>query len=97
MEIQRQWSDMAIDRKTPCVLASFSIITLIALELQKANQDKIRIQKSSWYQKKPVTFSDILAYVRRQILEKKYAAQFDQNTELWHEELAEIINQMVAA
>lgn len=97
METQRQWSDMAIDRETPCILASFSIITLIALELQKVNQDEIPIQTSSWYPKKHVTFSDVLAYVRRRILEEKYASQFDQNTELWNKELAEIINQMVAA
>lgn len=97
METQRQWSDMAIDRETPCILASFSIITLIALELQKANQDEIPIQTSSWYPKKHVTFSDVLAYVRRHILEKKYLSHFDQNTEMGMKELTEIINQMVAA
>jgi hypothetical protein len=97
METQRQWSDLAIDRETPCILASFSIINLIALELLKANEDKILIQTSSWYKKNHVTFSDVLAYVRRHILEKRYAPQFVQNTELWDKELAEIINQMVAA
>jgi DDE superfamily endonuclease len=97
METQRQWSDMAIDRETPCILASFSIITLIALELQKENNDDIAIQTSAWYQKQHVTFSDILAYVRRHILEEKYNSQFGKNTELWENELAEIINQMVAA
>ena len=51
METQRQWSDKAIDRETPCILASFSIITLIALELQKAKRDKISIQKNYWYKK----------------------------------------------
>ena len=97
METQRQWSDMAIDRETPSILASFSIITLIALELQKASQDQIPIQTSSWYPKKHITFSDILAYVRRHILEKKYLSHFDQNTEMGIKELEEIINQMVAA
>jgi len=97
METQRQWSDKAIDRETPCILASFSIINLLALELLKANDDKILIQASSWYPKKHVTFSDILAYVRRYILEKTYAPEFGQNTELWSKEFAEIINQMVAA
>ncbi len=96
MESQRQWSDTAIDRETPCILASFSIITLIALELQKNGGD-IPIQTSAWYKKTHVTFSDVLASVRRKILEEKYAPQFDQNTELWRKELAEIINQMVAA
>lgn len=97
MESQRQWSDKAIERETPSILASFSIINLIALELQKENSDKLLIQTSSWYPKKHVTFSDILAYVRRHILEKRYIPQFAQNTELCNEELAEIINQMAAA
>jgi hypothetical protein len=97
METQRQWSDRAIDRETPCIIASFSIIILIALELQKENGDKIAIQTSSWYPKKQVTFSDILAYVRRHILKEKYFSQFGQNEELWNKEFAEIINQMAAA
>ncbi len=97
MESQRQWSDKAIERETPSILASFSIINLIALELQKEKNDKILIQTSSWYQKKHVTFSDVLAYVRRHILEKRYTSQFAQNIELWNEELREIINQMAAA
>lgn len=97
MESQRQWSDKAIERETPSILASFSIITLMALELQTEKSDKILIQSSSWYQKKHVTFSDVLAYVRRHLLEKRYLSKFTQNTELWNEEMAEIINQMAAA
>lgn len=97
METQRQWADKAIDRETPCVMASFSIISLIALELQKESRDTITIQKSAWYPKKQITFSDMLAYVRRHILEKKYLPQFGQNDELWSTEFAEIINQMAAA
>jgi hypothetical protein len=97
METQRQWSDTAIDRQTPCILASFSIITLLALELQKANRDEISIQTSSWYKKEHITFSDVLAYVRRHILEEQYGSKFGKNTELWDQEFAEIINQMVAA
>lgn len=97
METQRQWADKAIERETPCIMASFSIISLIALELQKEKGDVIIIQISAWYPKKQITFSDVLAYVRRHILEKKYLPQFDQNDELWPAEFAEILNQMVAA
>ena len=97
METQRQWSDQAIDRETPCIIASFSIIILMALELQKENDDKIAIQTSSWYPKKQITFSDALAYVRRHILEEKYFPQFGQNEEIWSKEFVEIINQMSAA
>lgn len=97
METQRQWSDLAIDRETPCILASFSMIALTALELQKANRDEIPIQTSSWYPKKHVTFSDTLAYVRRHILDKKYCPHFGKNAEMGIKEFIEIINQMVAA
>lgn len=97
METQRQWSDKAIDRITPCILASFSIINLIAIESLQSNHEKIPIQTSSWYKKTHVTFSDVFAYVRRRILKKKYFSHFDKNTELWKYELEEIINQMSAA
>ena len=97
METQRQWSDLSIDRQTPCILASFSIISLIAVELQKNNKEDIMIQRSAWYPKSHVTFSDVLAYVRRHTLKEKYVPQFGQNRELWNEQLAEIINQLAAA
>jgi hypothetical protein len=97
METQRQWSDKAIERETPCILASFSIINLIALELQKINDDTIHVQVSSWYKKKHVTFSDVLAYVRRHILEETYNTQFVQDVDLGKKMLEEFINQMVAA
>lgn len=97
METQRQWSDQAIDRETPCIIASFSIVILIALKLQKENSDTIPIQTSSWYPKKQITFSDLLAYVRRHILKEKYFPQFGKNEDLWSKEFAGIINHMAAA
>lgn len=97
METQRQWSDKAIDRITPCILASYSMINLVALESLQSNSDKISIQTSSWYKKNHVTFSDVLAHVRRLILNEIYFYDFDKNIELWKYELSEIINQMAAA
>jgi hypothetical protein len=97
METQRQWSDNAIERETPCIIASFSIIVLIALELQEEESDKITIQTSSWYPKKHITFSDMLAYVRRHILKEKYFPQFGKNEDLWSNKFSEIMNQMAAA
>lgn len=97
METQRQWSDKAIDRITPCILASYSIINLIALESLKSNNEDIPIQTCSWYKKTHVTFSDVLAYVRMKILKKKYFHWFGKNTEPENNELEEIINQMIAA
>ena len=65
VETQRQWSDLAILRTTPCLLASFSIITIWADLLQK--QHKIILQQSAWYQKTHPTFSDAIASVRYEI------------------------------
>lgn len=97
METQRQWSDKAVDRMTPCILASYSIINLIAVESLRSKDEEIPIQSSSWYKKSHVTFSDVLAYVRMEIFKKNYFPQFYKNTELWRSELEEIIHQMAAA
>ncbi len=35
VETQRQWSDQAIARTTPCLLALFSIVTLLTARLPK--------------------------------------------------------------
>lgn len=97
METQRQWSDNAIDKITPCILSSYSIINLIVFESLVASRKSIPIQTTSWYKKTHVTFSDVLAYLRREILEKKYFSQFGENTDLWNLELKEIIDEMAAA
>lgn len=97
METQRQWSDKAVDRMTPCILASYSIINLVAVESLGSKDKKIPIQTSSWYKKSHVTFSDVLAYVRMEIFKKNYFLQFDKNTELWRKEFEEILYQMAAA
>lgn len=71
VETQRQWSDKAIARTTPLLMGLFSFVTLVAL---KMNQIKglVSIDLASWYDKKgELTFSDILALVRREIWFKR--------------------------
>jgi len=68
VETQRQWSDMAIERTTPCLMALFSIICLFASRLHK--QQAIMPNATAWYKKRQVTFSDVLATVRIEILRK---------------------------
>jgi|ERR1700722_6052773 len=97
METQRQWSDKAIDRITPCILASYSIINLMALESAKSKSEDIPIQMSSWYKKTHVTFSDVLAYVRTKILRKRYILWFNKNNEIENIDIKEIIEQLAAA
>jgi hypothetical protein len=65
VETQRQWSDKAIARTTPCLLGLFSIVTLLAARL--GHHARLRVSGTAWYHKRHPTFSDTLAAVRRQI------------------------------
>jgi hypothetical protein len=65
VETQRQWSDLAILRTTPALLALFSLVTLLAH--QHARRRKLPIRQAAGYHKAKPTFSDALALVRRQI------------------------------
>jgi len=65
IETQRQWSDQAIERSTPCLMALFSITALWADSLHKTSP--IEVGQTAWYRKQLPTFSDALATVRRQI------------------------------
>src|SRR4051794_15126467 len=64
VETQRQWSDKAIARTTPCLLGLFSIVTLLAMRLDPRARRQASV--TAWYRKKHPTFSDTLAAVRRQ-------------------------------
>jgi len=70
VETQRQWSDLAIERTTPCLFALFSLICCAAVEFFK--QGKLTPRQSAWYQKTEITFSDIIALMRRNIWAEKY-------------------------
>jgi len=62
VETQRQWSDLAILRTTPCLLGLFSIVTLMADRLEST--DGLPLRQTAWYRKQHPTFSDALAAVR---------------------------------
>lgn len=64
-ETLRNWKDKAVERTSPCILALFSIITLMAHKLRA--QGDIPIQKTAWYKKEEPTFSDVLFLVREAI------------------------------
>src|SRR5437588_2049782 len=63
VETQRQWSDLAIARTTPCLLGLHSLISLLAARLLK--KQKIPARGAAWYSKQSATFSDTIAFVRR--------------------------------
>ncbi len=65
VETQRQWSDKAIARTTPCLLGLFSLVTLLGRQL--APQDRRAAAASAWYRKQRPTFADTLAAVRREL------------------------------
>ena len=65
VETQRQWSDQAIARTTPCLLGLFSVVTLLANCLSR--HARLRVAAAAWYSKPRPTFADTLAAVRRQI------------------------------
>jgi hypothetical protein len=63
VETQRQWSDLAIARTTPCLLGLHSLISLLAARLLKQRQ--LPARGAAWYAKQSATFSDTIAFVRR--------------------------------
>jgi hypothetical protein len=65
VETQRQWSDRAIARTTPCLFGLFSLVTLLATKLRAA--ERRSTADSAWYRKEQPTFSDTLALVRRHL------------------------------
>jgi hypothetical protein len=63
IETQRQWSEKAIARTTPCLLGLYSLTALLAASLLKEQQ--LPIRRAAWYAKQSATFSDTIALVRR--------------------------------
>jgi len=67
IETNRQWSDKAIARTTPCLMGLFSVVAMVAQELERTG--KLKMRQAVWYQKQVATFSDAIGCVRQQIWE----------------------------
>jgi Transposase DDE domain len=65
---QRHWSDKAIARITPSLLALYSMTCLIGL----SNVEVIKKEETAWYKKKEATYSDVLKGVKKKLWEEKY-------------------------
>lgn len=65
VETQRQWADQAIARTMPVLMGLFSLVTLIAHQLQTSQA--VPVRTSPWYAKPRPTFSDALALVRSRL------------------------------
>lgn len=64
VETQRQWSDKAIARTTPALLALFSLVALWSNAMPHA---ALTIRAVPWYPKPRPTFADALAAIRREL------------------------------
>lgn len=98
VETQRQWSDQAIMRTTPCLMGLFSLVTLFGLELDR--EEKVQRQETAWYKKGGVTFSDILSAVRTEILKKKYFRESGSEPDIvnfFENSLALVIQELASA
>jgi hypothetical protein len=81
-ETQRQWSDRAIARTTPVLLALFSLVTMLAL--QGSHQSCIPVPTAAWYYKPEPTFADCLALVRRHLWRARYLVNSTVEAEFMH-------------
>lgn len=64
-ETQRHWSEKAIRRTAPALLALFSLVTLFAHQHKARMPETVR--RAAWYEKEHPTFSDALALVRKEL------------------------------
>ena len=65
METQRQWSELAIARSTPCLLGLFSLVVVLARRLHPDGE--VPVLTAAWYEKAEATFSDCLFTVRKHL------------------------------
>ncbi|MBV9036999.1 MAG: hypothetical protein JO182_21085 [Acidobacteriaceae bacterium] len=60
---QRQWAEQAIARIVPCLLALFSLVTVLADRLVR--RGTLPLPPDAWYRKVRPTFAEALAAVRQ--------------------------------
>lgn len=80
LETQRQWSDQAIARTTPILLALYALIVLLAHHLTLDRP--LPTRSAAWYTKSEATFSDVIAFVRRYLWLHLQFPNPQQNTRL---------------
>ena len=94
IETQRQWSDLAIARSTPLLMALYSLITLIGIKL---HDSKLLAQTeiTSWYNKNAaLCFSDILIAVRNILWREKHFSK-SANKADFHQLSEQDVNQLI--
>jgi hypothetical protein len=66
-------AEQAIARTTPALFGLFSLVCVMAYRLTAVTA--LGVQSTAWYRKEEVTFSDVLAFVRRALWAGKYFNQ----------------------
>jgi hypothetical protein len=79
-ETQRQWSEKAIRRTAPALLALFSMVTLFA-HRRMAQEGSRAIRRAAWYEKSHPTFTDALALVRKQLWAQEWVTSYGSSAE----------------
>ena len=79
-ETQRQWSEKAIRRTAPALLALFSVVTLFA-HRRMAQEGSRTIRRAAWYDKSHPTFTDALALVRKQLWAQERVTSYGSSAE----------------
>lgn len=69
------WSDLSINRTAPTIIASYSLACLIVQQTIQDTGIEINPETTAWYRKETITFSDVMAYLRLLILNKKHFSQ----------------------
>ncbi|MGK0290449.1 MAG: hypothetical protein ACI86H_001908 [bacterium] len=97
VETQRQWSDWAVARTTPVLFGLFSLIICAAVIFHC--QCELTPKSSAWYKKTEITFSDLLAIMRRKIWANKYFSSEKQTkqTLFSQDDLLVLINQLLSS
>jgi DDE superfamily endonuclease len=80
VETQRHWSDLAILRTTPALLALFSLVTIFAQQL--LDEHPFPVRQAAWYAKARPTFSDTLAFVRQHLWPSSFFAMSSSQHEM---------------
>ena len=100
VETQRQWSDNAIQRCTPLLMAMYSILTLVAIKMNEAKTMLVH-ETTSWYDKNgELTFADIIVAIRRSIWIKQHfskSASNDDFVKFSAQEISYLISQLSLA
>lgn len=89
LETIHTWSDTSVNRTAPTIIASYSLVCLVVHQAVKDTGIEITPQTASWYEKKTITFSDAMVYLKLLILKKKY---FSQCRKLWKREKIDMEN-----